>query len=73
MGAGPRDFNYVTPEEYFEIQGPEGHTLPQLKRMANDKRMCMVCEQPVWKLGGCGMCFSCWTGEADASSDYELK
>jgi hypothetical protein len=31
------------------------------------------CGQPVWRLAGCGMCFTCTTGESDSSEDYELQ
>jgi hypothetical protein len=70
-------FNYVTPEEYFNIQqtSPKtqnAHTLEELKRMSKNKGKCEVCGEPVWKLGDCGLCFTCTTGESDSSYDYEL-
>ena len=78
MGKGPRDFMLVTPEEYYEIQqGSETtrgtHTLEKLRRMAKDKRRCIACGAPAWKLAGVGLCFPCTTGESDASQDYELR
>jgi len=74
MSKGPRAFTYITPEEYFKIQGRNGsYTLKELREMARDDRRCEVCGQPVWKLGGVGMCFPCTTGESDASEDYELE
>ncbi|UFU00256.1 hypothetical protein KO561_04700 [Radiobacillus kanasensis] len=37
---------------------------------------CIQCDQPIWALGsgvtGIDMCFSCTTGEADQSEDYEI-
>lgn len=37
---------------------------------------CMQCGQPIWAIGsgvtGLDMCFTCTTGEADHSDDYEL-
>ncbi|MCT2534686.1 hypothetical protein NC661_04905 [Aquibacillus koreensis] len=37
---------------------------------------CMQCNQPIWVIGsgivGSDMCFTCITGEADDSEDYEL-
>ena len=37
---------------------------------------CMVCGQPIWAAGsaitGTYMCFTCTTGEADDSEDYEI-
>jgi hypothetical protein len=71
-----KNFIFKTPEELFEIEKKAGlshYSLSNLKRMAKDDRICEVCDQPVWKYGGTGLCFSCTTGESDASSDYELK
>lgn len=37
---------------------------------------CFQCGQPIWAIGsgitGIDMCFTCTTGEADDSEDYEL-
>lgn len=37
---------------------------------------CMQCGQPIWAIGsgitGIDRCFTCTTGEADHSGDYEL-
>lgn len=37
---------------------------------------CMICGAPIWAAGsaitGTNMCFSCTTGEADDSDDYEI-
>jgi hypothetical protein len=63
-------FNFVTPEEYFKLS--QVHSLDELRTLAGDQRMCLVCGQPVWRLGGCGLCFTCTTGEADDSNDFEL-
>lgn len=67
---------FVTPEQYFEIQNKAGEgrgsSLEDLRRMAKNKGKCIVCGQPVWKLGDCDMCFPCTTGESDDSDDYEL-
>ncbi len=41
-------------------------------RMKQNGAKCEVCDAPIWAFGGCGMCFSCTVGEADASDDYEL-
>ncbi len=68
-------FNFVTPEQYLKLQENNlgrSHTLKELRIMANNKRLCDVCDQPVWKLGDTGLCFTCTTGEADDSDDYEL-
>lgn len=68
---------YYTPEHYYkEIQKDFNLTqlsLKKLKQMANAKGKCEVCEmEDVWKLGQCDMCFTCTTGESDASDDVEL-
>lgn len=34
---------------------------------------CDSCGEPAWRYGGCGLCFTCTTGESDPSADYELK
>ena len=48
-------------------------TLKDYEEAAKDNSICMACNNsPVWKLVGTGMCFTCTTGEADASEDYEL-
>lgn len=37
---------------------------------------CINCGRPIWAIGsgmtGTDMCFSCTTGEADSSEDYEV-
>lgn len=46
-----------------------------LARKKNGKKCCM-CGAPIWAAGcafaGADMCFSCMTGEADSSEDYEI-
>lgn len=69
---------YLTPEQAFkqyEESNPDGSpfTLNELKEMARDTSECENCDNPVWRMTGLGMCFTCVTGEADASDDYELK
>ena len=65
---------YMTPEDYVAEFGEEEHTLQELQRMANqEEEACVVCEvENAWKFAGSGMCFTCTTGEADASEDVEL-
>ncbi len=50
-----------------------------LRETLNDKNngaVCMICGQPIWAAGsaitGNYMCFTCTTGEADDSEDYEI-
>lgn len=68
------NFNFITPTEYYElVKGKESecYSLEELREMSHDDSLC-DCGEPVWRLGGCGLCFTCTTGEADASDDYEL-
>jgi hypothetical protein len=64
----------MTPREYVEEFGEEYHTLDELRERANAPDTgCVACElENAWKLAGTGLCFSCTTGEADASEDIEL-
>lgn len=50
-----------------------------LKAALNAKKhgaKCTICGQPIWAAGcaitGTYMCFTCTTGEADDSEDYEI-
>lgn len=66
---------YLTPEQAVEKH--EGlnnsHTLEDFRKMAKNEAMCEICgHEKVWKMADTGMCFTCTTGEADASDDYEL-
>ena len=45
----------------------------ELEKMARDNSSCEVCDRPSWRFAGLGMCFTCITGESDASDDSELK
>lgn len=67
----------LTPLEAWEqdqaLEGGRKEPLEFYQRLAGNDNMCEVCEsEKVWKLVDTGMCFSCTTGEADASDDYEL-
>ena len=63
--------HFITPEEAVKL-GDE-RTLKELKRAAKSKGRCECCGEKAWKYAGTGLCFSCTTGESDASEDYELK
>jgi len=71
------DFIYITPEKYIELCKADKTPHPTLKELqsrARGRGTCDVCNSnPIWKLAGTGMCFSCTTGETDNSSDYELE
>lgn len=78
--GGPLDFAaYKTPQQAFDDykqsnNGKSPFTLQELEKMARDHSLCEVCEtMPVWRMAGQGMCFTCTTGESDASEDYELE
>ena len=50
-----------------------------LNRIVDEKKKgaaCQVCNQPIWAIGsaitGWYGCFTCITGEADSSKDYEI-
>jgi hypothetical protein len=69
--------HFLTPEQARKMdqktKGGRREPLSFYEDLARDDRMCEVCEsERVWKLANCGMCFSCTTGEADASDDYEI-
>jgi hypothetical protein len=62
---------YITPEE--AIKAGDTRTLKELQYLAKKKTgKCVVCGDAEWKYAGCNMCFSCTTGESDASDDLEI-
>lgn len=72
---------YLTPEQAYEnnkdvaTNNPDYpmQTLEDYTKRSKVNGMCTVCEmEKIWRYGGTDMCFSCLTGEADASDDYEL-
>lgn len=73
MSGGPRDFTFITPEKAAEIDVNEPRrAVEHFRRLAKKNQTCDICDEPAWKYGETGMCFTCTTGEADASDDYEL-
>ncbi|UCZ52675.1 hypothetical protein LGQ02_17980 [Bacillus shivajii] len=69
------------------IQGMEkGHSEKELKEMKEsilaaaqrkkNGQSCIQCGKPIWAIGSgitdMNFCFTCTTGEADDSEDYEL-
>lgn len=68
------NFNFVTPSQLIRKHPDQAPQLKKLRRLANKKdKVCDICEsEKAWKYGETGMCFSCTTGEYDASEDYEL-
>jgi hypothetical protein len=67
---------YITPDraygQYLKANnGKSPFSLEDLRRMSSDNSKCQ-CGEKVWRMAGQGLCFSCTTGESDASEDYEL-
>ena len=50
--------------------------LQEAVKRKNEGATCMICGRPIWAAGsaitGTYMCFTCTTGEADDSEDYEV-
>lgn len=67
---------YITPEEAKrlddETPGGRRKSLRYYKKWSKNNSWCQCGQERVWKWGGTGLCFSCTTGEADASDDYEI-
>ena len=67
------NFIFITPEEYHR-KYPKESTLEKLTKMQKRKpSLCFHCYELEWKMAGSGMCFTCTTGESNASEDYEIK
>lgn len=67
--------HYTTPEDAFKFAQENGDptTLEDYREMASADGTCECCErESIWRYAGTGMCFTCTTGESDASEDYEL-
>ena len=64
-------YKEITPIEAKELG--DKRSIKELTRLAKQKGKCGVCEQEAWRYADTGLCFTCTTGEADASEDYELK
>lgn len=61
-------------------QYKRGELLASLRSARNAKKngaACLQCGAPIWAAGsaimGTNLCFSCATGEADDSEDYEIE
>ena len=68
---------YLTPLEAKQIDESclNGRRKPieYYEALAKIDQICSVCEgEKVWRYADLGMCFSCTTGESDASDDYEI-
>lgn len=53
------------------------HALQQALEAKKNGAKCMICGAPIWAAGsaitGTNLCFTCTTGEADDSEDYEIE
>jgi len=68
------DFEYVTPKEAAELDlHSNGEGAEYYEKLNSNNITCFSCTNKAWKLADTGMCFSCTTGETDASEDYELR
>jgi len=61
---------YITPENAHELN-PD-ISISTYRKRAKNKATCQCGQEKVWKYADTGLCFSCTTGESDASDDYEL-
>lgn len=66
------NFTYITPSDLLDKHPDCTSSLDKLIAISQEPDSDCDCGEPVWKYGQSGMCFSCTTGEADASDDYEL-
>jgi len=67
--------NYLSPAQAKDFGDAHGdaHELEYWRDIAG-KRIgtCANCGEPEWRYGQCGLCFTCTTGQADASEDSEI-
>lgn len=61
---------FISPED-LKIKGDK-RSLKYLQHLALSNKRCGNCDEHVWRYAGTGLCFSCTTGEADASENYEI-
>lgn len=71
-------------EKFAEMTAKHNHlnkaqlmeSLKEALDAKNHGAKCMICGAPIWAAGsgitGSYMCFTCTTGEADDSEDYEI-
>ena len=66
--------HFLTPQQASRLIKVDGNykSIKLWNARANDNRTCFVCDEKVWKLVNTDLCFTCTTGESDASDDYEL-
>lgn len=69
---------FISPEKaawlYNKLNPKAPRTVVFYHERAKSRALCQACgQEPAWRFAGTGLCFSCTTGESDASNDYELK
>lgn len=66
---------YIKPAQAkkFGDENGDPHPLSYWQQRAAENGTCENCHEMAWRYGGTGLCFSCTTGEADASDDMELE
>lgn len=71
--------SYITAARAAALAKENGDKRPlaaitkEYEHQAASDAKCEVCDQPVWRFSGLGMCFTCTTGESDPSEDFELE
>jgi hypothetical protein len=71
--GNPTAFTMISAQEAFQKKLSDPNpTLEEWKKQASNNATCCNCSMPVWRFADMGMCFTCITGESDASDDYEL-
>lgn len=74
-------FTYISIEEFADgVVKNNKELIAALRESLAAKRngaRCMICGAPIWAAGsgvtGTYLCFTCTTGEADDSEDYEIE
>lgn len=80
-------FNYISIEKFADsvMKNNKGQhkrkdlieNLTAALEAKNNGATCIQCGAPIWAAGsgitGTNMCFTCTTGEADDSDDYEIQ
>ena len=72
-------FTYISIEEFADgvVKNNRDATLREALAAKKNGARCMICGAPIWAAGsgvtGTCLCFTCTTGEADDSEDYEIE
>lgn len=67
------NFNFITVEDFIKAHPDEAKNRDHLNQISKQRNSrCQCGQENVWRYGEADLCFTCTTGEADASDDYEL-